>query len=87
MPDQPAPRRAYHAEITVQGDTHADFIDALREITDRFDGENLLGGVSGGSSSGYAVKFSHDPAMTHDAYMTLNRAWLEARRAERNTGA
>lgn len=68
MPDQPAPRRAFRAEITVHGDTHADLIDALREIVDRFASEDYRGGASGGPSSGYAVRFSHDPEMTHDRY-------------------
>lgn len=81
MPDQPAPRRAYHAQISVGGDTLADLVDALREIADRFESENLLNAASGSPSWGYTVEFDYDPDMTHDRYITLTRAWLPARRA------
>ncbi|MEV4155442.1 hypothetical protein AB0J48_20670 [Nocardia salmonicida] len=80
----PPPRRAHHVEIHAGGDTEQDLIDAIREIADRLDSEDVIPSVSGiGSSSrGYRVTFDYDPDMTHDRYIAANRAWLEARRAE-----
>lgn len=88
MSDQPAPCRAYYAEITVNADTLADLIDQLTDITCQLEDDGVVGSViSGGVSSSVQLAIIHDPNMTHDKYMAANKAWLAARRAKENTGA
>lgn len=82
MSTNPAPRRAFHAEITIGSDTLADLVRELEDLADRVERGHAGDYLSGGVSSGVILRLSHDPEMTSDRYHAANLAWLDARRAE-----
>ncbi|MBF6368399.1 hypothetical protein IU433_12335 [Nocardia puris] len=73
----PAPRRAYHAEITIGADTLTDLIYELEDLANRLrDGYTSGDLLSGSPSSGAVARIAHNPDMTHDRYMADTLAWL-----------
>jgi hypothetical protein len=65
--------------MALEADTRLDMALALRNLADRVEREQVTVGVWGGPSDGAIYELLVDPKMTHDAYHTALRAYLDVR--------
>lgn len=75
-----APTRALRLTIAIEADTDTDMANALRNLADRIERDQVTTGVWGGCSDGAIYELLRDPAMTHDAYHAALRAYLDGKR-------
>ena len=73
------PVRAYRLTMALEADTRIDMAWALRNLADRVEREQVTVGGWGSPSDGAIYELLADPNMTHDAYHTALRAYLDAR--------
>jgi hypothetical protein len=75
------PVRAFRLSLALGADTRNDLAWALRNLADRIDRDQVTNGVWGGPSDGAIYELLTDPSMTHDAYHSALREYLDARSA------
>jgi len=78
MAEKERPHRRFTVAINISGDTLDDVKLAIREIAR----DRVQDHVMGGSTLGYFVQVSEDPAMTHDKYFEALEKYLEPKPAE-----
>lgn len=76
------PVRAFRLTLMLDADTRTDMADALRNMADRVDRDQVTNGVWGGPSDGAIYELLTDPTMTHDAYHAALRSYLDQRSKE-----
>jgi hypothetical protein len=76
--DKP-PRRAFRLTMALEADTRSGLADALRNLADRVDRDEVTVGVWGSPSNGAIYELLSDPEMTHDAYHAALRQYLARR--------
>lgn len=85
-PSDRKPKRAHELIATFGADTCDGLADELERFADYLRRGQVTAGVSGGPSSGAIYSYSHDPAMTHNAYFEAVKEWLAARAALQEGG-
>jgi hypothetical protein len=77
-----APVRAFRLTIALEADTRQGMADALRNMADRVDREEVTTGVWSSPSDGAIYELLADPSVTHDSYHADLRAYLAAKKGE-----
>lgn len=78
--DLKPPVGAFRLTLLLDADSRADMANALRNMADRVDRDEVTNGVWGGPSDGAIYELLTDPTMTHDAYHAALRAYLDQRK-------
>ncbi|MEV0357131.1 hypothetical protein AB0H71_13820 [Nocardia sp. NPDC050697] len=82
-----APLRRCRFDLNLHADSWADVADALLDLANQLDASPLEGDeprrtVSGGVSSGYALRVQQDSRITAESYRAERDAWRAARKEE-----
>jgi hypothetical protein len=76
-----APVRAFRLTLKLDADTREGMADALRDLADQVDRNELTVGCYGSPRHGGIYELLTDPTMTHERYFSELHAYLDAQRA------
>lgn len=71
------PVRAFRLTLALEADTRQDMADAMRNMANRIDREQVTVGVWGSPSDGAIYELLTDPSVTHDSYHAALREYLK----------
>lgn len=80
MSEVAAPVRAFRLNLRLDADTREDLANAMRQMADQIDCDQLSDGVSGSPSSGAIYELLHNPSQTHENYFREMRQYMAAAR-------
>lgn len=80
MSEAASPVRAFRLTLRLEADTREDLANALVQMANQIDRDQLSVGVSGGPSSGAIYELLHNPNQTHENYFREVSQYLAAAR-------
>lgn len=82
-----APERACRLQLDIQADTRDEMVQAIEYIATAIDRGEMSTGCSGGVHSGWTYEYVERAGPTHEEYHQQLKAYLAAKRAEKETPA